>query len=278
MNGHTTTTTTARPAYTVRAVADRLGVPVPTLRSWTRRYGIGPGAHEPGTHRTYTDTDIAVLERMVEFIAAGASPSSAAAAARGGRAQPLEVGPVVDAAHHLDAAELLRLLSEHFAAHGVVATWELLCRPAFAAIVDEQATTGGCVDVEHVLSWAVITSLHRVPLAATPVRVVLACAERELHTMPLEVLRAALAERAIESIVLGSIPTDALADAIHRAPPHPLAVLWASSPDTADHDAYRMAGRAGARVFLAGPGWESDATLHTLPEANETIADALSDS
>ena len=284
MNGETTTTTAARPEYTVRAVAERLGVPVPTLRSWTRRYGIGPGEHRPGTHRTYTEADIAVLERMVGHIAAGASPSSAAAVARSGSvaSKPLDVESIVAAAHRLDAADLLATLSEHFTTHGVVTTWESLCRPAFAEIVREQAAAGGCIDVEHVLSWAVITSLHRVPVASAPISVLLACAEHELHTMPLEVLRAALAERSVQSVVLGSVPPAALTDALRRAPTRTVVVLWANSSDTADAEVFRAADRPGTRIFVAGTGWEhgsSNATpLYSLPGAVDAIARAVSDS
>lgn len=279
MNAEITTTTTARPEYTVRAVAERIGVPVPTLRSWTRRYGIGPGEHRPGTHRTYTEADIAVLERMVSQIAAGASPSSAAAAARRGSfapTRPLDVGPILVAAHRLDAAELLAMFSEHFTTHGVVTTWESLCRPAFAEVVREQTTTGGCVDVEHVLSWAVITSLHRVAAVPTPGRVLLTCTEHELHTLPLEVLRAALAERGIEAIVLGSVPPSALADALHRTATPALVLLWANSPDTVDHNALRVAEAAHSHIYVGGPGWDdtppSASVLRTLTEAVEHIS------
>ncbi|WP_147123970.1 MerR family transcriptional regulator, partial [Nocardia neocaledoniensis] len=64
--------------YTVRSVAERLGIPTATLRSWNRRYGIGPAQDRPGRHRLYSDADIAVLEHMLELIGGGASPASAA--------------------------------------------------------------------------------------------------------------------------------------------------------------------------------------------------------
>ncbi|WP_418607771.1 MerR family transcriptional regulator [Georgenia sp. SUBG003] len=35
---------------TVAAVAGRLGVAASTLRTWDRRYGLGPSAHEAGAH------------------------------------------------------------------------------------------------------------------------------------------------------------------------------------------------------------------------------------
>ena len=35
----------------VAAVARRLGVAPATLRTWDRRYGLGPSVHAPGAHR-----------------------------------------------------------------------------------------------------------------------------------------------------------------------------------------------------------------------------------
>ncbi|WP_280389222.1 MerR family transcriptional regulator, partial [Nocardia wallacei] len=64
--------------YTVRAVAERLGIPTATLRSWNHRYDIGPPRDRPGRHRLYTEADITQLERMVDLIRGGASPAGAA--------------------------------------------------------------------------------------------------------------------------------------------------------------------------------------------------------
>ena len=69
------------PRYTVRVVADRVGVPVPTLRSWNQRYGVGPAGHSPGRHRLYSEADIAVVEAMRQLIGEGVSPGGAARAA-----------------------------------------------------------------------------------------------------------------------------------------------------------------------------------------------------
>ena len=46
------------PALTVAAVARRLGVAPATLRTWDRRYGLGPSAHAAGSHRRYTADDV----------------------------------------------------------------------------------------------------------------------------------------------------------------------------------------------------------------------------
>ena len=44
--------------------ARRIGVAVTTVRTWDRRYGLGPSYREPGRHRRYSQDDLARLELM----------------------------------------------------------------------------------------------------------------------------------------------------------------------------------------------------------------------
>jgi DNA-binding transcriptional MerR regulator len=67
---------------TVAAVARRLGIAPGTLRTWDRRYGIGPTGHTSGHHRRYGPDDIARLEQMQQALLRGASPAEAARYAR----------------------------------------------------------------------------------------------------------------------------------------------------------------------------------------------------
>lgn len=66
------------PRLTVAAVARRLGVAPATLRTWDRRYGLGPSGHASGKHRRYGPGDIARLEQMQRALLRGASPAEAA--------------------------------------------------------------------------------------------------------------------------------------------------------------------------------------------------------
>jgi MerR family transcriptional regulator, light-induced transcriptional regulator len=248
------------PRYTVRAVAQRLGVPTATLRSWNQRYGVGPPDHSPGRHRLYSESDIAVLQHMHSLIGEGANARTAARAAMEAvRPQRADVASLLGAAFDLDAAEAGRLLDGHLRHYGVLGTWDELVRPAFSEI-EAQQVGGRCIDVEHVLSWVVTRSLQRLPTAPPDgtARVMLACTGKEAHTLPLEALRAALGERGRSAVMLGAaVPLDALVEALERRAHCNAVVLWSHTEHTADVDMVRAMLAMHAEVMLGGPGWES---------------------
>lgn len=67
-----------RMTLTVAAVARRLGVAPATLRTWDRRYGLGPSEHTAGAHRRYSSADLARLVVMRRLTLEGVSPAEAA--------------------------------------------------------------------------------------------------------------------------------------------------------------------------------------------------------
>jgi DNA-binding transcriptional MerR regulator len=86
----------------VTAVAHRLGVAPATLRTWHRRYGIGPGGHTTGRRRLYRPEDVARLELMHRALVRGVPPGEAARAAlaaglpEGARAEGVPDGDAPD--------------------------------------------------------------------------------------------------------------------------------------------------------------------------------------
>ena len=77
---------------TTGALARRLGVSPTTLRSWDRRYGIGPAVRAEGRHRRWSPRDVEMLETMCRLTSAGVPPAEAARAAKGAAPAP-EVPP-----------------------------------------------------------------------------------------------------------------------------------------------------------------------------------------
>ncbi|GII01327.1 MerR family transcriptional regulator [Planobispora takensis] len=71
-------TTEDEPGYGIGAVARRLGVPAPTLRTWNLRYGLGPSRRSPGGHRRYDSRDLRRLEEMNRLIRSGVPAADAA--------------------------------------------------------------------------------------------------------------------------------------------------------------------------------------------------------
>lgn len=68
----------SQPTLKVAAVARRLGVAPATLRTWARRYGLGPSAHTAGSHRQYSSEDLARLVVMRRLTLEGVAPAEAA--------------------------------------------------------------------------------------------------------------------------------------------------------------------------------------------------------
>ena len=80
------------------AVARRLGVAPATLRTWNRRYGLGPSEHRAGAHRRYSSADLARLEHMRRLVLAGLPPGDAAREALALQVDPSSLAPVTDIA------------------------------------------------------------------------------------------------------------------------------------------------------------------------------------
>ena len=58
---------------TMSSVSDELGVSPSTLRTWERRYGLGPAQREVGERRRYQPEDVDRLRAMIHHVRAGMS-------------------------------------------------------------------------------------------------------------------------------------------------------------------------------------------------------------
>jgi MerR family transcriptional regulator, light-induced transcriptional regulator len=271
----------------VGAVSQRLGIATPTLRTWDRRYGLGPSARTEGGHRRYSELDVARVARMSQLIGEGVPPSQAAqvvqqsvhdpaavlasptppppdGSAVTGPGVAMTVNAMIRAARTLDADTLARMLTRTFDQRGLVAGWTEVVAPLLIAVGDARARGDLGIESEHLASECVQTEVrHRVrqsrarrPVAAP---VLLASAADEQHSLPIHVLAAALTERRIDTLVLGErTPTVALAAAIDLAAPR-VVFLWSSMTVTGHVPRLATTGSGPPPILLlGGPGWDQE--------------------
>ena len=198
------TASEAELSLTVSVVARRLGVAPATLRTWDRRYGLGPSSHQEGSHRRYLATDVAKLEYMRSLVLAGVPAAEAAQqahqyevtetysismsrsivglcsteeAAEVSTRIPVGGGKVIAtpgadqgarglarAASALDSLACRELITRNVAADGVIQTWNQLIAPVLRGVGEQWQSSGKGIEIEHVLSSAIESALGAVVL------------------------------------------------------------------------------------------------------------------
>ena len=292
------------PGLTVAAVARRLGVAPATLRTWDRRYGLGPSEHRAGAHRRYSAVDLTRLEHMRRLVLAGLPPGDAArealaldvdpsalasvtelamasspadastqptsdpASSRsgGGQVIPIPGGTpasrgLARAALALDGLACQQIMRDTIEKRGVIWSWDHLLVPVLTGVGQRWETSGGSIDVEHILSdsvHAVLAERARELKEPQNARLVmLAGADEEPHFLPLWAVAAALAERRVGCRMLGArVPQETLLQSARRTGPAAVFV-WAQIPGSAQTQtlADLTMLRPAPTVVAGGPGW-----------------------
>jgi hypothetical protein len=281
------------------AVSRRLGIAVTTLRTWHQRYGLGPSGHSAGTHRRYNPADLIRLETMQRLTSQGIPAAEAARVAKSGaavagdtpvtdpgragggstiavgRAGPAARG-IASAAMRLDMPTVRERIAAQVSTRGVVGAWTEVLVPVLIGIGKRHAATNRFVEVEHLLSRCIGEVLGTVGRPVAPAHILLACADEEQHSLPLEAMAAALAEQGVSCRLLGArVPTGSLLEAVRRTGPA-VVVIWSHSTATGDPAQLRALQELPARpaiIVAAGPGWTSPPPGILTPA---TLADAMS--
>ena len=288
-------------SLTVAAVARRLGVAPATLRTWDRRYGLGPSEHTTGEHRRYNSTDLARLTLMRKLVISGVSPADAAERALefSGETENLTqtlsrevtvreelVETLIRAARAYDRSFIEELLRAEVSSRGVTNTWHEVLVPLLIMLGDEWADQGTGIETEHLVSEIIKRLFNdsqveiKNPLNDRPV--LLACVGEEMHSLPLYALAAALSERNIQTQFLGArTPIEAISAVVKKSAP-PAVFLWAQLNKNGDSDLLSEipAIRPAPRVVIGGPGWgnncpKSAVLVDDLVEACEEIMRAV---
>jgi len=283
----------------VAAVARRIGVAPATLRTWDRRYGLGPSEHVEGEHRRYCPQDLARLTMMRRLIVAGLAPAEAAEQARncksavkvetlvkGFEVREEVVEAIYKALQGFDKAFIEKTLDHEIDTYGVEGAWSDVIVPTLFLIGQEWEINQSGIEIEHLFSEILKRTMHnrvvelKKPINARPV--LLAAVGEELHSLPLYALAAALCERNIDTYVLGArTPLSALSAMITRCAP-PAIFMWAQLPKNAESKYWNEipAIRPAPRIVVGGPGWDAIECSEVikaegLEHACEEIAQAL---
>ena len=261
----------------VSAVARRLGVAPATLRTWARRYGIGPSEHEAGLHRKYCPSDLAKLTVMRRLISSGVSPADAAEQAKAHEGEVIieeftslcrecdeTINAIFNAAEALDSLFVETMLRNEISENGIISAWQEVFVPVLIQVGAAWEKSGKGIEVEHMLTEILKRVLREstseivAPVNTRPV--LLASVGEELHSLALHALAAALAERGIETHFLGArTPVEAISSMVSRFAP-PAVFLWAQLPVNGDPKFVSAlpAVRPAPRVIIGGPGWNPD--------------------
>ena len=268
--------------YAIGEVAELLGVPAPTIRSWERRHDLPVGQRTPAGHRRYRASDLAALQRMRDELAAGRTVADAAgiAASTLTASPPALVEELCAAARHLDPSAITAVLDHARTVHGLAPALELVLLPAMRELGREWAEGTGDVAHEHLATSTAQRWLRIATAAAPPVPaqdpVVLACAPDEQHTLALDALAELLRHAGVHHLHLGArVPADSLAKAVLATRARAVVVSCQLDRNRASaRTALRAAADTPAAVYYAGAAFRSQAARRHLP--GRYLGDALS--
>jgi DNA-binding transcriptional MerR regulator len=277
---------TRRDGLPIASVATTLDIPVPTIRSWERRYGFPAPPRTGGHHRRYTETEIAQLRDLRDLITRGHPAREAVArltSASGDRPGRELEDALVTAAMALDSDGVRTALDRSAERFGVEGTIRDVLFPAMRQI-GTRWKTGTCeVEQEHLATEASRGWLARQmalappPLGADPI--VLACGPKDLHTIGLEAFAVVLARRGWPCRVLGAMtPAAALASAVRstRAVGAVVVAQRGVTRRAAVESLAEVEAIPGVRAFFAGDAFVSPAARRGVPGTylGEDVVDA----
>jgi MerR family transcriptional regulator, light-induced transcriptional regulator len=210
----------------IAAVSSLLVIPVPTIRSWERRYGFPTPDRTRGAHRRYSMDEVDQLRMVRDEITRGHPAREAVdlvrRASMSGQPRTELFDRFLAAAMRLDPAGLRATLTEGAEAIGVEATIRDVALPSMREM-GSRWKAGVCDTAhEHLATEAVRVWLARqsamAPAPFRPFPLVLACGPKDLHTIGLEAFGVVLARRGWSTRTLGALtPVSSLVAAIRAA-------------------------------------------------------------
>lgn len=260
----------------IAAVSSLLGIPIPTIRSWERRYGFPVPSRTPGKHRRYSLDEVDQLRQVRDEITRGHSAREAVDIVRraeaGGRPRIELLDRFLEASMQLDPAKLREVLTEGAEQLGIEPTIRDVALPAMREM-GSRWKAGVCDTAhEHLATEAVRVWLARqlamAPPAFRPFPLILACGPKDLHTIGLESFGVVLARRGWSVRTLGALtPVSSLLAAVTAAEARGAVVTCQRSVTRrAAIEAIAAVDRLpGVEAFYAGAGFGPASARRDLP-------------
>ncbi len=270
----------------IKEAGELLHVPMPTLRSWERRYGLPTTARSAGGHRRYTLQALNQLRLMRDEIANGRPASDSARWVRGllDETNPARwrIDAIMAASTALDSAAILAVLEQARTELGLAGTIDQVLLPSVRQ-VGTWWEAGLCdIGQEHFTTEVVRGWLAKMVTLAPPAKserwVLLGVGPRDLHTLGLECLAALLVHHEVGCRILGSrTPQRVLTTAV--AATSPAAVVIVSHLPTHRRttiESLRAVFETGCPTFYAGNAFMFASSRRHAPGTylGETIAGA----
>ncbi len=281
----------------VGAVSSRLSVAASTLRTWERRYAVGPSFRTQGGHRRYTERDIDRVELMRRLLARGVPAKDAARVARTVDRDGLEVAlsdqgsgsagtPVEEvllaAVVAGDQDQLSRLFAGVLRQTPVTAAWRDVLAPALRLMTTESASGVVAADATTAASELLVRELHAlVTFERLPdtghIHVLFARSLPAVEAIPLLVLEAALLQAGVATHTVGpELDGRAVAALAMRLRPD-LLLTWGHPPTPPLRRA--MGELEGVTsVIRALPAWPKEMSLRfgfEGPVVSTDVSDAV---
>lgn len=259
----------------IAEVSRRLGVPMPTLRSWESRYGIPVARRPSGRHRRYKPAELHTLRLMRDEIARGtrAGPAAQVVKATLGQSGPAAgfVAEVLEASEKYDAVAIRDRLDAAENELGLGGCLDDVLFPAMRQ-VGFWWQIGRCdIDQEQLTTEAVRAWLDRhTTYAPQPVHlrpVVLAGGPGDMHTIGLEALCLMLRQERWSCRLLGARTSPVALSTAVRAN-RAIAVVVASHLTSSRQRAIgslRAAEALGLTLFYAGNAFSTPRSRAGVP-------------
>jgi len=282
----------------VGAVSSRLSITASTLRTWERRYGVGPSFRTEGGHRRYTESDIDRVDLMRRLLSRGVSAKDAARVARSLDREDLELalrddnyesGGVAHGEEDFLAAvvsgnrhELSQLFAGVLRETAVTSAWRDVLSPALRRMTTESAAGAVPADAASAASELLVRELHAlVTFERLPdtghTHVLFARSLPAVEAIPLLVLEAALVQAGVAIHSVGpELDGRAVAALAMRLRPE-LLFTWGHPPTPPLRRA--MSELEGATtVIRALPAWPKEMSLRfgfEGPVLSTDVSDAV---